>query len=200
MSWAIINPDQHAALTELSALSKSDRIVAILGGAMLDDALRRTLESRLRPQDGNTDMNDKLFRVAGPLGNLGPKIDLAYQLWMFDKPIRNAMYGLSEIRNLFAHNMNMNFSADSEKMKTALAKLTLHEGKTHYPHPILGGISEERIERIVGPKEKFIVNLKFCLIWQMVDLRSHYPNSNIPRNYSPPNEDAGRSQSPNKPA
>lgn len=198
MSWAIINPDQHAALTELVTLSKSDRIVAILGGAMLDDALRRTLESRFRPKDGNTDMNDKLFRVNGPLGNLSPKIDLAYQLWMLDKPTRNAMFGISEIRNLFAHNMSMSFSSDSEKMRTALTKLALHEGKTHYPHPLLGAISEERIEVIRSPKDRFIVNLKLCLIWQMIDLRSHYPNSNIPWSFVRP--DAAPSPSPDTPA
>jgi DNA-binding MltR family transcriptional regulator len=191
MVWAILNPDQNAAFEELIHLSESDRIVAILGGAMLDDALRRTLEQRFRPQDGNTDMNDKLFRVNGPLGNLSPKIDLAYQLWMLDKPTRNAMYGISEIRNLFAHNMSMSFSLDNEKMRTALSKLTLQEGKTHYPNPFTATSSDDLIEDPTAAKDKFIVNLKFCLIWQMVDLRSHYSFSNTPWSFSRSTPDDG---------
>jgi hypothetical protein len=37
---------------------QSDRIVAIIGGALLDDGLRRALELRFRPKDGKTDMNE----------------------------------------------------------------------------------------------------------------------------------------------
>jgi hypothetical protein len=139
MVWAILNEDQASALAELTSLENSDRIVAILGGALLDDSVRRALESRLRAKDGNTDMNEKLFRVGGPLGNLQPKIiGLGYQLYMLDKPHRNLMYGLAEIRNLFAHNLSMTFSDTSEAMKKASAKLTLHDGKKFYPPPIPG--------------------------------------------------------------
>jgi hypothetical protein len=99
---------------------------------LLDDSLRRALELRLRAKDGNTDMNEKLFRINGPLGNLQPKIDLGYQLYMLDKPYRNAMYGLAEIRNLFAHNLSMTFADTGTKMAIAFAKLTLHEGKEFY--------------------------------------------------------------------
>jgi hypothetical protein len=65
MVWAILNEDQNTALREIVKF-QSDRIAAILGGAMLDDSLRQTLEHRLRH---DKDMNKKLFRVTGPLGN-----------------------------------------------------------------------------------------------------------------------------------
>ena len=72
MVWAILGEEYNKAINEIIA-SDSDRIIAVVGGAMLDDTLRRTLEERLRD---NKDINKKLFRATGPLGNLGPKIDL----------------------------------------------------------------------------------------------------------------------------
>jgi hypothetical protein len=69
------------------------------------------------------------------MGNTGPKIDLGYQLYMFEKPARNTMHGMIEIRNLFAHRLDMTFDDNGEKLKQAAAKLTFHEGRTHYPTP-----------------------------------------------------------------
>ena len=106
---------------------------------MLDDSLRRALETRLRP---DKDMNKKLFRVTGPLGNTGPKIDLGYQLGLFEKTVRNAMYGISEIRNLFAHDMEMSFASGPKAMSEAFNKmqlqanmhLTEHAEMSYLPH------------------------------------------------------------------
>lgn len=148
---------------------------------MLDDALRKALESRLRPQDGNTDMNDKLFRIGGPLGNLSPKVDLAYQLYMVGKPERNTMHGISEIRNFFAHNLRMTFHSPSEKLSKSMEKLTLHEGRSKYPHPFNRIDSEFSIEAITSEKLAFIVNLKLCLIHRMMDRDTHFPNSCVPK-------------------
>ena len=138
MVWAILSDEQNTAVNELIRGQQSDRIVGILGGALLDNSLRQALELRLRAKDGNTDMNEKLFGVNGPLGNLQPKIDLGYQLYMLDKPYRNAMYGLAEIRNLFAHNLSMTFADTGTKMAIASAKLTLHEEKEFYRSSIPG--------------------------------------------------------------
>jgi hypothetical protein len=84
MVWVTLNVEQSVALDELIQTQWSDRTVAILGGALLDDSIRQALELRLRAKDGKTDMNDKLFHIGGPLGNLQPKIDLGYQLYMLE--------------------------------------------------------------------------------------------------------------------
>jgi hypothetical protein len=181
MVWMALNAEQNEAINELVQTQQSDRIVAILGGALLDDSIRQALELRLRARDGNTDMNEKLFRVGGPLGNLQPKIDLGYQLHMLDKPHRNSMYGLAEIRNLFAHNLSMTFSDSSEKIKIASAKLTLHDGKEFYPSPIIRYENTYQIGPVNSLKDKFLVNLKFCLLWLLMDHLKHQRNSNVPR-------------------
>jgi hypothetical protein len=179
MVWALLNAEHRTAMKEITD-SQSDRITAILGGVMFDDSLRVSLEMRLRPKDGNTDMNDKLFRVNGPMGNAAPKIDLAYQLYMLDKKSRNSMHGICEIRNLFAHNMTMTFASSSEKLKTSLGKLELHDGVTKYPHPFFGGDSEDDIEKVTTPKEIFILNVKLSLIVLMRDRRIHQIHTNLP--------------------
>jgi hypothetical protein len=130
MVWALLNQDQNVAISELIDGQKSDRIVAIIGGVLLDDSLRCAIEQRLRFA---SDMNEKLFKVGGPLGNTAPKIDLGYQLYMFEKPMRNTMYGLTEIKNLFAHRLDMTFANKGDKFKQAVAKLALHTERTHYP-------------------------------------------------------------------
>lgn len=148
---------------------------------MLDDALRKALEERFRPKDGNTDMNDKLFRIGGPLGNVGPKVDLAYQLYMLDKNARNTMHGISEVRNFFAHNLRMSFHSASDKLSKSLDKLSLHKDKIKYPHPFTRKDSEFDIEPITSRKELFITNLKLCLILLMMDRDTHVPNSCVPK-------------------
>lgn len=180
MVWAVLNPDQNVALTELIEGQKSDRIVAIIGGAMLDDSLRQALELRLRPKDGETDMNDLLFKPAGPLGNMVPKIQLAYQLWMLDKPARNTMSGIAQIRNMFAHNLSMTFDSTDPKIVEGFKKLVMHKGRTHYPSPIWDGDTEHELETTETRRDVFIVNLQLVLLWLMGDHHKHQPWNNTP--------------------
>jgi hypothetical protein len=179
MVWAILNPEQSAAIQELVDGQKSDRIVAIVGGTILDNSLASALRFRLRvAAKGDTDIADKLFKISGALGNLGPKIDLGYLLYMFDKPVRNALYGLSEIRNFFAHNLVADMKSTEKKFAEAMGKLTLHKGESHYLSPMTLKPSEYAIEMPDGPRDVFIINLKVCLIWLMADGRRHGPWTN----------------------
>src|SRR5258708_24038186 len=100
MIWAILNQDHNDALKEIVD-TQSDRVSAILGAAMLDDSLRHAMEHRFR----KSTLNERIFGVSGTLGNTAAKIELAYLLYMVEKPMLIAMEGISEIRNLFAHSL-----------------------------------------------------------------------------------------------
>ena len=103
VAWSIGNVQWNGALKELVEHQHSDRVVVVVGVAVLEDTLKNAMISRFRSSAGHrTNVNEKLFRPGGPLGFLTPKIDLAYQMYMFEKPIRNAMYGIADIQNLFA--------------------------------------------------------------------------------------------------
>ena len=91
-------------------------------------------------------------------------------------------YGIAEIRNLFAHQLDMVFSSSDKKMIKAASKLTLHQGKTHYPNPFTREDHPETpiIEPVETVRDKFFVNLKLCLLWLMGDDARHRPWSNVP--------------------
>lgn len=126
MVWSIQKEQQDKAVYEM-AETRSPRIVAVVGGALLDQSLRHALEYRMRP---DKDTRRKLFRENGPLGGLGNKIDLGYLLYMYDEQTHAALIGISQIRNLFAHHLDMTFEAVDKGMVKAQDKLTLHEGRT----------------------------------------------------------------------
>ena len=181
MTWAIFSDEHLRAIGELIQNQRSERITAIVGGALLDDTLRRTLAERLRD---DKDIANKLLKVSGALGNSVPKIDMLYMLKAFEKPERNAMYGIADVRNFFAHNLDASFDSDKKTMVDGLGKMTLHEGRTHYPHHLFKRDNKEdkhRLEPIKNDRDKFIVNLKLCLIALMQDRVSHVTHSFEPR-------------------
>ena len=175
MVWALLNEAQSKGLHEIVE-SKSDRVAAILGAAMLDDSLRRALEFRFRPSS----LKDRVFEFGGGLGNTPPKIHLAYLLYMIDKPMMQAMEAISDIRNAFAHNLTIALDDPGVRMSENFNKLQLHKGLTHYPHPFTDGPSEQKIERAIDRRDQFMVNLKLVLVHLMRDFRMHAPNSNFP--------------------
>ena len=101
MVWAILNQAQNAALKEIVDI-QSDRVAAILGAAMLDDSLTHVLEYRLR----KSTMTKQLFDQNKALFSAAPKIDLAYLLYVIEKPMMQAMHGISDIRNMCAHDLS----------------------------------------------------------------------------------------------
>ena len=176
MTWAIFSDAHLRAIGEIIQ-SSSERVAAIVGGALLDDTLRRTLEERLR---NDKDISGKILRIGGPLGNAGPKIDLLYMLHAFEKPVRDALYGLTRTRNFFAHNLNSSFNSQKKEMVEAMKLLALHEGRKVYPHYIYEGDTDIPVETITNNRDRFLVNLKLCLIALMRDRVSHDMWSNKP--------------------
>ena len=74
----------------------------------------------------------------------------------------------------------MTFSDDKTNFLQAINDLTLHQGRTHYPTPFPDGESAVELEPTDTPREKFLVNLKICLLWLMADQHQHQPWSNLP--------------------
>src|SRR5215475_7368755 len=104
MTWAVFPGDDHtrAVVEVLNANllpQGSERIIAIVGGALLEEAVERTLRERL--VDNTAAAN--LLKPDGPLGNTGPQIDLLCLLGAFDDKVRRAMGALCRVRNFFAH-------------------------------------------------------------------------------------------------
>jgi hypothetical protein len=79
--------------------SNNDRLVAILGGTMIELALTDVLRSVMFRGD------NKLFDPHQPLSTLSSKIQLAFSLGLIDDDIhRNCEY-IREVRNVFSHRL-----------------------------------------------------------------------------------------------
>lgn len=177
MTWAIFADDQHEqAIVELIEAS-SERVTAVVGGALLEYAVLRTLKERLRD---DLEVTNNILAPDRALGNLGPKIDTLYLLQAIDKNTRNALKGIARVRNVFAHHLNVSFDSPDKMLVKGMNALILHEAKTHYPHHLYGGDTAQQIEPISDKRTQFIVNLKLGLIALMRDRVSHIYHSNQP--------------------
>ena len=179
MVWSIKSKQQLKAVGEIER-SGSARIMAVVGGAILDQSLRLALEDRMRP---DKDRRRFLFRSTGPFGGQN-KVILGYLLYMYDKEIHDALDAIYMIRNSFAHNLEMSFDSKDADFVKAMEKLTLHVGKTSWPGIILiAGESVGQnppIDPVTDGQSRFLVNLKIALTYLLEDNRTHFPHSNIP--------------------
>jgi len=157
---------------------------------MLDQSLRASIECRLR---SDKEVQRKIFAPNGTLGDTQRKVDIAYMLNAFNKDVHSALTGMTETRNLFAHNLSMYLDSEDDRMVRAMRKLELHQGKTEYPHPSEERSSSIRIETIGGKLDQLIVNAKICLIVLNGDIYKRNPGSQAPQFYdSFSREAAGR--------
>lgn len=175
MTWAILGDSNTRAIGEMIS-TDSERVLAVVGGALLDEHVNRTLSERLRDDSGAV---VQLLGVDRALGNMGPKIDLLYLLYGLDTQTRSALKALTNVRNYFAHNLDVSFDSIDKTFVSSLGQLKLHEGITHYPNPLMEGAkSEYSIEPIKNRRDQFTVNLKLGLIALMQDRQSHLVHSN----------------------
>jgi hypothetical protein len=174
--WAILN-DQVATAVQEAMTSKSDRVLAVVGGAIVEEALLRALELRLR----KSKVQEMLFKPTGALGGFANKIELGYLLHMYEKSVRSALIGVSEIRNVFAHQLQID-SLDQpvKRLTEGLNKLQLHTEYKWYPSPLWAGNSTYRVGRPSKCRTKFITNMKIILLLLMRDMRVHGHRNNIP--------------------
>jgi hypothetical protein len=174
MTWAIFHDDHTAAIGELIS-SRSERVSAVVGGALLDEHAKRTLLERFR----NSGVIAGLFRIDAPLGNVGPKIDLLYLLYGIDKPMFKALKAIVGVRNFFAHNLTASFESIDPSFLEHMSNLTLHEGRSVYPHHLYSWRDADvTIEPIGNKRDQFIVNLKLGLLALMQDRVRHESHGN----------------------
>jgi hypothetical protein len=172
MTWAIFDDSHYRAIGEIITTG-SERVVAVVSGAFLEETVERTLKERLRDAP---DVIKILLKPERPLGNIAPQIDLLHLLYAFDDPTRKTLKGIAAVRNFFAHNLDATF--ESDEVVKGIDRLVLHENKSHYPNPRLGGDSNEPIEPIENRRTRFIVNLKLGLLELMRDRVSHRLHTN----------------------
>lgn len=184
MVWFQLNNQTAEAIREIE-LSPSERIVAVVSGALLDQALHHAIQTRMRNDEATM---RRLFKGTGPLSGAN-KIHLGFLLYMFDEPMRDAMIAVSDIRNLFAHELGMSFKFKrDDRMRKAFSVLVLHQGRPYFPSPFWEGDSEYPLDPVTDERSQFLVNLRLCLIWLRADDNKHlaYSNEGNEPGFKPP--------------
>lgn len=87
MTWAIFKDDSYISavrelLEDAARPSGSGRVMAVVGGALLEEAVEKTLRARLKKDKA-------VSRLVNPMGNgalafIAPQIDALYALGAFD--------------------------------------------------------------------------------------------------------------------
>jgi hypothetical protein len=87
---------------------QSDRGLAIMGGAYVEDALKDYLEAHWRKGDDAAKAFKNLTQPSRALGSFSAKIDIAYLTHLIDTTLWKDLTNLKNIRNDFAHKMTLN--------------------------------------------------------------------------------------------
>lgn len=170
--WSTQNEQQHNAIREIQGCAQFPRIVAIVGGALLDQRLTMMLEARLR---SSKKVIERLFKPTGPMGPFANKIHLAYLLHMYPSIIYEHMLTICDIRNKFAHTLNLE-DFHTKALDDPFRKLILHQKLKCYPQ--LLGMRPVKIEHCDNRSQVFIANLKILLLYLLYDYEKHMPESN----------------------
>jgi DNA-binding MltR family transcriptional regulator len=92
-------------------LGESDRATAVLGAAFVDWRLRQLIESFLIDEK---DEMEELLAPDKPLGSLGARIRASYCMGLISKNEAYDLRRITEIRNLFAHQIHgLSFDDDA---------------------------------------------------------------------------------------
>jgi DNA-binding MltR family transcriptional regulator len=100
----------------------NDRAIVIVGLAFIEDLLLHILENFF-PDNSKT--VEKLLGYTGALGTVNSKINLLYSLGFIDKIIMQDLNNVAQIRNKFAHKINISFK--DESIEKLCKELKWHE-------------------------------------------------------------------------
>jgi hypothetical protein len=99
----MIDDEEYEAYLSLrrQLSQETDRGAVIIAAALLDNALKSMLQSRLCP---SIERDDELFEGAyAPFNNFAAKIDLAFRVGLIRAEVRKSFHLVRKLRNDFAH-------------------------------------------------------------------------------------------------
>lgn len=140
-----------------------DRVVAIVGCAMLDDQMKSALLRRFVKSDSA----HKKFFNDGPGHETSDKIYLCYTLGVFGDEARTCLSAIASIRNKFAHRLHVRSFGHGD-LKTALQDVTLYK-RLKEPDALLNILSFEPVPDNAGPRKRFIASVTYAHAMLILD-------------------------------
>ncbi|SRR6266446_64679 len=164
-------PDErqtHAILRELERTERdysSDRTAAILGGTIVENALRLALLARLRSDE--KDHADLFEGAMGPLSTFSARINVAYALRIFGPKTLSDLQCIKAIRNAFAHSlMTMDFT--TPQIVTVCDALISYKRST-----LADGLANAAKEKYIGTASFIAGGLKRIALMNARDIVKH---------------------------
>ncbi len=121
-----INPSAFEQLT-----NDSDRAAGLVAAAIVEQRLEEVIKFWL---EKDLEVQEKLFRVSGPLGTFSVKIDLAYLMGIITSEGRKDLIRMKDIRNDFAHKLDID-SFKVQSIADRCKNLRLVDTHVAEPHP-----------------------------------------------------------------
>jgi len=152
--------------------SENDRSIAIVAGALIDDALKETIKARLLPAA----KKERCVLTGGnsPIGSFSSRIDLCYQLGLISELMQRDLHIIRKLRNDFAHNA-FDLSFENDSVKSRIKNL---DDVTKYKE----GDPEARSNcGPPGAKHDFI----FSISWQLYNLTESIKDIKPPKSLVP---------------
>jgi DNA-binding MltR family transcriptional regulator len=143
--------------------NQSDRVVAVLGGAYLDDVIENLLRA-VFIREG--EVADSLLRPDAGLGSHGSRCQLAFCLGLIRKHQYDDLKQVAKIRNRFAHNYK-SLSFDESPIRDWCAALQQPKLFESMPNKLFTGQARKKMIAYVKginvtPRQKFETTI-YCL-------------------------------------
>lgn len=172
--------DTHDVLREIA--QGSDRVTAIVGGALIEEILTRVLRSSLRPDEKQL---DQAFKLSGPFSSFSAKIDMGYLTGIYGELVHKDLHCVRRIRNAFAHQLKATFRtqkvADLAKNLFLVERYSddLNEERKPFPQPVAANVMDwpawislrDRDKTIGNARGRFIGELQ-ALSWVLTEAAS----------------------------
>jgi hypothetical protein len=157
---------------------QSDRAAVLVTTVILDIILTDALKKHLHQ---NEKITDALFGISGALGDLGPKIDLAFLVGLVEADTYRDLVTVKDIRNKFAHRISV-WDFKSNSIADLSKNLKICEKRTcSVPGPPSGWPQGcwmslvGRDEILADPRERFILTIQVLCYGLSTGIASEMP-------------------------
>jgi hypothetical protein len=160
--WVVFNQAQIEAARELSDPHASDRAVALIGAALVEDHVTEALIRSVRPEEGRGEDAAKAFRERGPLSSYGAKIEFGYLRSIWDRADLADLRLIGKIRNSFAHDLTPISFSSREVSRNG--RLTVPDRYTFHAENEFSFVPATSKSRAMG-RARFVLSCQLIMLF-----------------------------------
>jgi DNA-binding MltR family transcriptional regulator len=176
MGRKVMRPDelsQKAADHLFKAVNEEKPMACVLIATAFIENMLMSLIASVFPNRDSSSL-DNLLKPGSALADLSKSADLAYCLGLINKVMRENIKRVGEIRNLFAHGLELTTDFNDREVKKILDKITLPK--------VSGGTNQSLQSLTKNPRDKFTIVAIQLYMWIHMTIGSTKPPKAIDLN------------------